>query len=173
MATCPAPDFNSRRTRVPVISSNSSCHQTRQRCAPATPQRVFREDLAQRLVDDVPNFQLAQLAYADLLTAQTHRLPIMGAAPKDLVSQASARLDQLRAEANRRVAAQRNRPPAGSIPAQFIEIAPSTKFAIAVDASRSRLYLLQNGPHGMQVIEDHYASVGRLGTDKKTEGDQP
>lgn len=129
-------------------------------------------DLAQRLVDDVPNFQLAQLAYADLLTAQTHRLPIMGAAPKDLVSQASARLDQLRAEANRRVAAQRNRPPAGSIPAQFIEIAPSTKFAIAVDASRSRLYLLQNGPHGMQVIEDHYASIGRLGTDKKTEGDQ-
>ncbi|HET8869397.1 MAG TPA: L,D-transpeptidase family protein [Aquabacterium sp.] len=129
-------------------------------------------DMAQRLVDDVPNFHLAQLAYADLLTARTSRLPTMGAAPRDLASQASARLDQLRAEASRRVAAQRYRPPAGTVPAQFIEVAPSTRYAIAVDASRSRLYLLENGPHGMQLVEDHYASIGRLGTDKSTEGDQ-
>lgn len=129
-------------------------------------------DKAQSLVQDVPHFQLAQLVYGDLLLAQTRKLPAMGQAPADLAAKAPARLDQLRQEAERRLAALRERPPAGTIPAQFIELPSTTRHAIAVDASRSRLYLFENGPRGLQLIADHYASIGKLGSDKSIEGDQ-
>ncbi|MCH8178484.1 MAG: L,D-transpeptidase family protein [Proteobacteria bacterium] len=127
---------------------------------------------AQALARDVPNFQLAQLVYGDLLLAQTRALPAMGNAPGDLADKAPARLEQLREEAGRRLAALRERPPAGTLPAQFIEVPPTTRHAIAVDASRSRLYLFENGPNGLQLVADHYASIGRLGFEKSTEGDQ-
>ncbi len=127
---------------------------------------------AQTLARDVPNFQLAQLVYGDLLLAQTRALPTMGNAPGELATKAPARLDQLREEAERRLSALRERPPAGTVPAQFIELPPTTRHAIAVDASRSRLYLFENGPNGLQLVADHYASIGRLGFEKSAEGDQ-
>ncbi|MBH1986937.1 MAG: L,D-transpeptidase family protein [Burkholderiales bacterium] len=129
-------------------------------------------DKAQSLVQDVPHFQLAQLVYGDLLLAQTRKLPAMGQAPADLAARAPARLDQLKQEAERRLAALRERPPVGTIPAQFIELPSTTRHAIAVDASRSRLYLFENGPRGLQLVADHYASIGKLGSDKSVEGDQ-
>ena len=127
---------------------------------------------SQELVHDVPNFQLAQLVYADLLMAQTRPLPSMGYAPNDLASKAPQRLDQLRVEADRRLQAIRERPPAGALPIQFIEVPPTTKHAFAVDASRARLYLCENGPNGLQLVADHYVSIGRLGPEKSLEGDQ-
>ncbi|WP_298011935.1 L,D-transpeptidase family protein [uncultured Aquabacterium sp.] len=129
-------------------------------------------DKAQALVQDFPNFQLAQLVYGDLLLARTQALPSMGHAPAPLVERAPQRLEQLRTEASRRMAALTERPPAGALPAQFIEVPSTTRHAIAVDASRSRLYLFENGPKGLTLVADHYASVGRLGTDKRAEGDQ-
>lgn len=129
-------------------------------------------DKAQNLVKDVPNFQLAQLVYGDLLMAQARVLPVMGHAPSELAAKAPQRLDQLRTEADRRLHALRERPPAGALPTQFIELPPTTKHAIAVDASRSRLYLFENGPNGLQLVADHYASIGRLGAEKSFEGDQ-
>lgn len=127
---------------------------------------------AETLVRDVPNFQLAQLVYGDLLLAQTRALPTMGQAPGDIASKAPQRLDQLRQEAEKRLAALRERPPAGTLPSQFITLPPTTRHAIAVDASRSRLYLFENGPKGLQLVADHYASIGKLGSDKRIEGDQ-
>lgn len=127
---------------------------------------------AQTLVEDVPNFQLAQMVYGDLLLSQTAPLKAMGSAPADLTERAPQRIEQLRTEAERRLFAFRERPPADALPAQFIETPPSTKHAIAVDASRSRLYLFENGPHGLRVVADHYASIGRLGAEKAAQGDQ-
>ena len=60
---------------------------------------------AESLVRDVPNFQLAQLVYGDLLLARTHALPTMGNAPAALAGRAQERLTQLRVEANRRLTA--------------------------------------------------------------------
>ncbi len=127
---------------------------------------------AQTLVENVPNFQLAQMVYGDLLLSQTTPLKAMGSAPADLTERAPQRIEQLRTEAERRLFALRERPPADALPAQFIETPPSTKHAIAVDASRSRLYLFENGPHGLRVVADHYASIGRLGAEKAAQGDQ-
>jgi len=136
-----------------------------------------REALAQAesLARDHPNFQLAQLAVGDLLMARTRPIRRMGDVPEPDSAhslQAAATLDELRNESRQRVDAQRSRPPAQSVPAQFLELSPRSRHAIAVDASRSRLYLFENTGKGLQLIADYYASVGKLGIEKSLEGDQ-
>ena len=136
-----------------------------------------REALAQAesLARDYPNFQLAQLAVGDLLMARTRPLRRLGDVPEPDTSaslQAGAVLDELRTESRQRVDALRSRPPQGMIPAQFLELSSRSRHAIAVDASRSRLYLFQNTAKGLELVADYYASVGKLGIEKAAEGDQ-
>lgn len=124
------------------------------------------------LTRDVPNFHLAQLVYADLLLAQQGRADAAEIAPPDLPASAAAHWKDLRREAAVRLAAITERPPENALPRQFIDIPPSTHHAIAVDASRSRMYLFENSPRGLRLVSDHYVSLGRQGTGKKVEGDQ-
>lgn len=136
-----------------------------------------REALAQAesLARDYPNFQLAQLAVGDLLMSRTRPIRRMGDVPEPDTTrsiQAASVLEELRNESRQRVDAQRSRPPANTIPAQFLELSPRSRHAIAVDASRSRLYLFENTSKGLQLVADYYASVGKLGTEKSIEGDQ-
>ncbi|MFD2298810.1 L,D-transpeptidase family protein [Paracidovorax citrulli] len=134
---------------------------------------------AESLARDYPNFQLAQLALGDLLSARTR--PVrqfgdvpagQGDAPQSPSPTAAEVLAELRAESRQRSDALRVRPGARAIPAQFIELSARSRHAIAVDASRSRLYLFQNTEQGMELIADYYASVGKLGIEKALEGDQ-
>jgi len=127
---------------------------------------------AEALTRDVPNFQLAQLVHGDLLLARRQPLDAMGAAPPELAASSPDQLAQLRQEATLRLAALTERPPADALPRQFTDIPPSTRHAIAVDASRSRLYLFANDAKGLHLVADHYVSLGRLGVDKKEQGDQ-
>ena len=133
---------------------------------------------AESLARDYPNFQLAQLAVGDLLTARTRSIRHLGdlgdlPEPDSVRSvQTATTLEELRKESRQRVDAQRSRPPANTIPAQFLELSPRTRHAIAIDASRSRLYLFENTPKGLQLVADYYASVGKLGIEKMVEGDQ-
>ena len=71
-----------------------------------------------------------------------------------------------------RIKALRERPPPGTIPSQFLSLSSRNRHAIAVDASRSRLYLFENGATGLSLVADYYVSVGKLGIEKSTEGDQ-
>lgn len=127
---------------------------------------------AASLVQDHPNFQLAQLVYGDLLAAHVRPLTTLGDVPAPLARSAGPVLAELRDESSMRLKALRERPPAGTIPSQFLALSPRNKHAIAVDASRSRLYLFENGPDGLKLIADYYVSVGKLGIEKKAEGDQ-
>lgn len=136
-----------------------------------------REALAQAesLAREHPNFQLAQLAVGDLLAARVRPVKQLGDVPEPPLPyppEVIATLDELRTESRQRVQAQRNRPASTHIPAQFVELAPRYKHAIAVDASRSRLYLFENTDKGLKLVADYYASVGKLGIEKATEGDQ-
>jgi murein L,D-transpeptidase YafK len=81
-------------------------------------------------------------------------------------------LNELREESLQRLKALRERPPANSVPSQFLAISERSKNAIAVDASRSRLYLFENTSAGIKLIADYYISVGKLGIEKTLEGDQ-
>lgn len=124
------------------------------------------------LVRDHPNFQLAQLVYGDLLLAQVQPLQAKGGGAGRLDDTTQKRLEQLRLEANRRLQAFRDRPKDGLLPAEFVELPLTSRHAIAVDITRSRLYLFENTAQGLRLLSDHYASIGLLGADKRIEGDQ-
>ena len=127
---------------------------------------------AGKLVADRPNFQLAQLVYGDLLAARMRPLQSVGDMPADMARAGAAPLADLREEAHQRLANLKEKPPEGYVPSQFLKMAPQTRSAMAVDASRSRLYFFENTGAGMQLKADYYVSVGKAGTSKSQEGDQ-
>ena len=134
----------------------------------------YREALqkAEQLVKDVPHFQLAQLVYGDLLASRIHVVKTLGDVTPEAAASAGLTLGDLRQESQRRLEALRERPPANTIPSQFLKIAMRSKHVIAVDASRSRLYLFENTLSGPRLLRDYYVSVGKAGVSKATEGDQ-
>ena len=126
---------------------------------------------AESLVKDHPNFSLAQLVYGDLLLAQQRPVRAFGDVPDSAVRSAGQQLAELREESQLRMRALRERPPAGAIPAQFLQLSPKNRHAIAIDTSRARLYLFENGPSGLKLLADYYISVGKSGIEKVAEGD--
>ncbi|EHR71072.1 hypothetical protein BurJ1DRAFT_2233 [Burkholderiales bacterium JOSHI_001] len=153
---------------------------------PATPEgrliQVYRAisdnrmaqalDLAQTLATEMPKFRLAQLVYADLLSTRRGDLAAFGGELNRAGAEAGAEVDGLREEAAMRLAALRERPPANAVPTQFVVLPPDVKHAIAVDVSRARLYLFENGAQGIRLVADHYVSIGKQGAAKLVEGDQ-
>ncbi|MBC5768258.1 L,D-transpeptidase [Ramlibacter sp. GTP1] len=126
---------------------------------------------AETLVRDHPNFQLAQLVYGDLLTAQARPVRGFGDVPDSAARSNPQLLLELREESQLRMRALRERPPAGAVPAQFLQLSPKNRHAIAIDTSRARLYLFENGVQGLKLIADYYISVGKSGIEKAVEGD--
>jgi len=124
------------------------------------------------LVRDFPHFQLAQLVYGDLLTTQVRPVRDFGDVPPALATGgAGTILGELRHESQMRLKALRERPPVGTIPSQFLALSPRNRHAIAIDASRSRLYLFENTPQQLKLVADFYISVGKSGIEKMVEGD--
>jgi len=139
--------------------------------------------LADVLVRDHPNFHLAHLVHGDLLSLQTRPVSQLGDVPDVKARAAFEQLQVLREESRRRLRALTERPPEGSLPSQFLSLALSSRHAIAVDASRSRLYLFENqsppsakgllaSTPQLKLLGDFYISVGLLGIEKKSEGDK-
>lgn len=144
----------------------------------ARPRDALRE--AEALVRDHPNFQLAQLVLGDLLNMRTRPVAQLGDVADAQAHAAVEPLRALREQSRRRLAALTERPPEGSVPSQFLALSASSRHAIAVDASRSRLYLFENTATGgnglapaarMKLVADYYISVGQAGVDKRLEGD--
>jgi len=127
--------------------------------------------LAERLVREHPNFQLAQLVYGDLLTAQLRPVRAMGDVPDTTAKVGAVQLAELRKESQLRLQALRERPATGLIPSQLISLSAQNKHAIAIDASRSRLYLFENTTTGLKLLADYYISIGKSGFEKTIEGD--
>lgn len=136
---------------------------------------------AESLVRDHPNFQLAQLVLGDLLSLQTRPVQQLGDVADHQVAGAAAQLAALRDESRRRMRALTERPPEGHVPTQFLALSGQSRHAIAVDASRSRLYLFENlaasqpgngNAPQLRLLGDYYISVGLSGIDKSVEGDK-
>ena len=123
---------------------------------------------SEKLVKTFPNFQLAHLVHGDLLSSLIRPLQKLG----DVPHTATPELNDLREESLQRIKALKERPPADSIPSQFLTLSKRNKHAIAVDTSRSRLYLFKNDNSQLRLIADFYISVGKLGVEKSLEGDQ-
>ena len=121
------------------------------------------------LLKQFPNFRLAHLIKGDLLLARSKPISTFGDArnaPKDKVS-------DLREEAIARLKAYRNRPTASEyVPRYLLQMRPDQKHAIVVDTQKARLYLYQNDNGRPRFVADYYISHGKLGADKKREGDK-
>lgn len=149
-------------------------------------QGQHREALSQaeRLVRDHPNFHLAHLVHGDLLSLQVRPVRQLGDVPDTTAIAAGQQLAVLRDESRRRLRALTERPPEGAVPSQFLSLASQSRHAIAVDASRSRLYLFENqtpsgspdgllaAPPKLKLLGDYYISVGLSGIEKEVEGDK-
>lgn len=138
---------------------------------------------AEALVQEHPNYQLAQLVLGDLLTLQTRPVRLLGDVPDAKALAAAEQLEALRDESRRRLRALTERPPEGHIPTQFLALSSQSRHAIAIDASRSRLYLFENlapaatdghqqSSPQLRLVGDYYISVGLSGIEKAVEGDK-
>ena len=127
--------------------------------------------MAEKLVAEHPNFQLAQLVYGDLLTAQQRPVRVVGNMADTLAQANAPQLAELRQESLLRLQALQAKPAPGTVPAQFLSLSTKNKHAIAIDTTRARLYLFENTAEGLKLLGDYYISVGKSGIEKTIEGD--
>lgn len=121
------------------------------------------------LLRTYPNFRLGYLIKGDLLTAMSGtQVRSFGSAS----NAPSERVADLRAEALTRLQAYREKPPTNRIPRYLLQMDADQKYALVVDARRSRLYLYQNDNGRPRFVADYYVTQGKLGTDKIKEGDK-
>ena len=131
-------------------------------------EQVFRQiernrvELALDQVDALlqiwPNFRLGHLIRGDLLLARSSALTTIGNAPnapQDV-------LTGLRDEAVARIRAYRDKPPVDGVPRYLMQLPADQKYAVVVDARRSRLYLYENVDGRPRFVADYYVSHGRL-----------
>ena len=120
------------------------------------------------LVDAYPNFRLGHLIRGDLLLMHTRPVTALGAAsggPED-------QLKNLREEAIVRLKSLRDRPDPDLVPRAILQLREDQKYALVVDAKRSRLYVYENQAGQLKFVTDYYISQGKLGINKLKAGDQ-
>lgn len=117
------------------------------------------------LLEQQPDFRLAQLIYADLLAAQGAPLSAVGN------NSDSKTLQGLISEARARVSISASKPDPGTIPDSLLKMSPEQEHAIVIDLKNSRLYLFENRDGVPELIRDYYVSYGRGGVDKRKRGD--
>ncbi|WP_261844039.1 L,D-transpeptidase family protein [Aliamphritea ceti] len=125
-------------------------------------------DKLKTLIDEQPDFRLAQLIYADLMAAQGAPLSAVGNNKTDADAKT---LNGLIKEAQARMNIASVRPDAGLIPSSLIKMSDDQEHVIVIDISSSRLYLFENQQGVPVLINDYYVSYGRGGVNKRIRGD--
>ena len=120
------------------------------------------------LLRTTPQFDLAQLVYADLLMAKAGLPARMGLTP---ANNPDNKLDKLRDEARVRWLRYQDKHAATHLPAALLRLSAEQKTVIVVDLSRSRLYLFENSDTGPRLLADFYVTQGKNGEGKNIEGD--
>ena len=125
-----------------------------------------REAIArmESLLHRQPNFRLGQMVYSQMLAVRSGRSD----AP---VAANDPRVRDLLEEGRLRLAAQNVQPPATLVPSPILELSDNVHYALAIDLSRARLYVLENLDGRPRVIRDQYAAMARNGAGKQTKGD--
>ncbi|HCI14537.1 MAG: hypothetical protein A2063_09160 [Gallionellales bacterium GWA2_60_142] len=115
-----------------------------------------------------PDFKLAHLVKGDLLMARAGEIQGMGSAARapqdkieDLRDEARVRLMRVLSQDDKKLA-----------PRFLWQMNAEQKYALVVDTSRSTLFVYENVNGEPRYVTDFYVTIGKLGTDKYTEGDQ-
>lgn len=131
-----------------------------------------RLDIALNEVDsllrDNPNFKLAQLVKGDLLMAHAGVIDNFGSAAnapqdkiEDLRDEARARLQRVLSQSDTRLR-----------PRFLWQLDAQQKYALVVDTSHSTLFVYENVAGEPRYVTDFYITIGKLGTEKFSSGDQ-
>lgn len=119
----------------------------------------------EQTIQDHPNFRLARMFYADLLASRAELPPLLSAP----LALSKARIADLSDEAQARLNYQ---PPiADLLPSNIARLSRTHHYIILFDAQQSRLYVFKNDNGQPQLVADYYASSGRGGMNKQSEGD--
>ena len=134
--------------------------------------RDNRLDVALNEVDSLlrsnPNFRLAQLVKGDLLMARAGAINGFGNA----ANAPQGKIEDLRDEAKVRLQRMQSQPAEKLTPRFVWQLDDQQHYALVVDTSRSTLYVYEND-HGLaKYVADYYVTIGKLGTEKVSEGDQ-
>lgn len=157
-----APDFHgadSRGTEAQLVKSLQAINNN-------------RLDIALNEVDSLlrvnPNFKLAQLVKGDLLMARAGAIDNFGSAahaPRD-------KIEDLRDEARVRLQRVLSQSDARLIPRFLWKLDAGQKYALVVDTSRATLFVYENVNGEPRYVTDFYITIGKLGTEKFSEGDK-
>ncbi|WP_169741248.1 L,D-transpeptidase family protein [Andreprevotia chitinilytica] len=120
------------------------------------------------LLKKEPNYRLAHLLSADLYAMRAMPLERIGGG----VSAPADRLEDLRREALVRNQRETAPPPVDKLPAPLLILSPKQKYVVLVDAGSSRIYVYENEQGMPRYVTDYYATIGKFGMGKQTEGDQ-
>ena len=129
-------------------------------------------DVALNEVDSLlrvnPNFKLAQLVKGDLLMAHAGVIENIGSAAnaphqeiKDLRDEARVRLQRVLSQSDAKLR-----------PRFLWQLDAQQRYALVVDTSRSTLFVYQNVDGEPRYVTDFYVTIGKLGTEKYSSGDQ-
>jgi len=133
-------------------------------------------ELLRELTLRAPKFQLAHLIYGDLLVARFERLEQLGGtsllADLDAGSDGE-QVENLRFEAKARLQGYLGLIKEQKIPAAFIALNSTIKYALLVDKSTNRLYVFRNAGNGIppQLVDDYYVVLGQKSGNKYRKGD--
>lgn len=127
-------------------------------------------DAARKSLKDLtkqhPNFRLANLVYGELLSSMS------GDRKASLINdQSNPLLRDLTDEGRFRLSGTKALPPPGWVPDVILQLTPQHPYAVVVDLSRARLYLLRNDKKGLSLVRQNYAAMGRKGFGKQATGD--
>lgn len=118
------------------------------------------------LVEERPDFKLAQLVYGDVLAALAGRQPRFAyAAPPGIAR-------EMRGEARARLRGYLEAPPSGTVPSNLLRLPEEVEEIVLVDLEAFRLYVLKHEAGELRRTDDYYASIGKGGTLKQREGDE-
>ncbi len=124
------------------------------------------ESKLQSLVTEIPDFKLAQLVYADVLSSKVNSISLPGTGIEDGLQKSL-----LLKEIKNRYLAVNDQHISNHIPSVLARIDDYYQHAVVIDLSKSRLYLFDNTQQIPTLIKDFFISMGRSGAGKITEGD--
>ena len=121
-----------------------------------------------KLIKINPDFKAAQLMYADLMLSRSQQITDFG----NIQNASFDHINSLLSEVKARWGFHKGVIDKDKFPSSLITLANTQSYVIVVDTSASRLFLFENEDGIPRIKSDFYATIGKNGTGKYTEGDQ-
>ncbi len=138
-------------------------------------EHIYNGELAtaekelQALIAVNPDFRLAQLMYAELITTKSGKASGFSDWLTPDNNEIAGLVDEIRRRHTHHTLSEANT--AGKIPEFLLQLSPSQKRVVVIDSSLSRALIFEHKENQILLVNDHYITVGKNGVSKTIEGD--